>query len=112
MSDAGAEKYVEVTNYFKERMAESKRIASTRGREARIASNAVRMASGVKTWRQKSGVGLMIHEISHAGNKPFMIGFAIMGTAALLTQASFSDEAKAGSTYWQNYHADGKKSGH
>lgn len=73
---AGAEKYEEVTNYFKERMAESKKISATRGREARIKATAVRMASGVKTWRQKSGVSLMLHEVSHVGNRPFMIGFA------------------------------------
>lgn len=73
MSDAA--KYEEVTNYFKERMAESKKIAATRGREARIQANATKMASGVKTWRQMKGLPLMAHEASHVGNRPFMFGF-------------------------------------
>ena len=69
-------KYEEVTNYFKERMAESKKIAAGRGKDARIAAAAAKKASGVQTWRQMSGVRLMAHEISHVGNRPFMIGFA------------------------------------
>jgi hypothetical protein len=69
-------KYEEVNNYFKERMAESKKIAASRGKEARIAAAQAKKASGVQTWRQMSGVRLMAHEISHVGNRPFMIGFA------------------------------------
>ncbi len=75
MTDNAA-KYEEVTNYFKERMAESKKIQATRGKEARIASAAQKAASGHSTWRQMTGVRLMAHEISHVGNRPFMIGFA------------------------------------
>ena len=40
------------------------------------AAAAQKAASGTTTWRQMSGVRLMAHEISHVGNKPFMIGFA------------------------------------
>lgn len=73
MSEA---KYEEVTNYFKERMSQSKAVAAARGKEARIAAAQAKAASGVKTWRQMTGIKLMAHEISHVGNRPFMIGFA------------------------------------
>ena len=72
---SNAAKYEEVTNYFKERMAESKKIAATRGKEARIQAHAAKVASGVKTWRQMSGLTLMAHEATHVGNRPFMFGF-------------------------------------
>ena len=62
MSDA---KYEEVTNYFKERMAESKKINATRGREARLAAQAARLAKSGPTWRQLSGMQLMAHEMGH-----------------------------------------------
>lgn len=29
-----------------------------------------------QTWRQMKGVQLMMHEMNHPGNKPFVIGFA------------------------------------
>jgi hypothetical protein len=70
-----AAKFEEVTNYFKERMAESKKIRATRGKDARIQAHAAKMASGVKTWRQMRGVSLMAHEVTHVGNRPFMVGF-------------------------------------
>jgi hypothetical protein len=69
-------KYEEVTNYFKDRMAESKKIAAGRGKDARIAAAAAKKASGVQSWRQMTGFRLMAHEISHVGNRPFMFGFA------------------------------------
>ncbi len=75
MSDSAA-KYEEITNYFKDRVAHSQKIRATRGKEARIAAAAQKAASGKTTWRQMTGVRLMAHEISHVGNKPFMIGFA------------------------------------
>ncbi len=75
MSDSAA-KYEEINNYFKERMAQTKKIRATRGKDARIAAAAQKAASGATTWRQMTGVRLMAHEISHVGNKPFMIGFA------------------------------------
>ena len=73
MSEA---KYEEVTNYFKERMAQSRAVAASRGKEARIAAAQAKAASGNKTWRQLSGARLMAHEISHVGNRHFMVGFA------------------------------------
>ena len=74
MDDAA--KYEEVTNYFKERMAQSKKIAAARGKEARIAAHAAKAASGATSWRQLKGLSLMAHEASHVGNRPFMFGFA------------------------------------
>ena len=73
MDDAA--KYEEVTNYFKERMAQSKKVAAARGKEARLAAHTAKMASGVKTWRQMKGLSLMAHEATHVGNRPFMFGF-------------------------------------
>jgi hypothetical protein len=73
---ADSAKYEEVTNYFKERMEVSKKIAAARGKDARIAAHQAKLASGKQTWRQMTGVKLMAHEISHVGNKPFMVGFA------------------------------------
>jgi hypothetical protein len=70
-----ASKYEEVNNYFIARMEESRKIWATRGKEARIKAHAERLASGAKTWRQLSGLPLMVHEISHVGNRPFMWGF-------------------------------------
>jgi pyridoxine/pyridoxamine 5'-phosphate oxidase len=70
-----ASKYEEANNYFKARMEESRKIWASRGKEARIKAHAERMSSGVKTWRQMSGLPLMVHEMSHAGNRPFMLGF-------------------------------------
>ena len=29
-----------------------------------------------QTWRQMKGMQLMMHEMNHPGNKPFVIGFA------------------------------------
>ena len=69
-------KYQEINNYFKERMAESKKNRAGRGKDARIAAHAAKAASGVKTWRQMSGLPLLVHEMKHAGNRPFTIGFA------------------------------------
>ena len=74
MSDSA--KYEEVNNYFKERMAESKKIAATRGREARLAAEASRVASNPPTWRSLKGAQLMAHELTHIGNRPFAAGLA------------------------------------
>eukprot|EP00551_Chaetoceros_affinis_P008249 CAMPEP_0203667922 /NCGR_PEP_ID=MMETSP0090-20130426/4652_1 /ASSEMBLY_ACC=CAM_ASM_001088 /TAXON_ID=426623 /ORGANISM="Chaetoceros affinis, Strain CCMP159" /LENGTH=112 /DNA_ID=CAMNT_0050532213 /DNA_START=36 /DNA_END=374 /DNA_ORIENTATION=+ len=107
-----AAKYEEVTNYFKERMAQSKKIAATRGKEARIQAHAAKMASGTKTWRQMKGLPLMAHEMGHIGNRPFMIGFASFTALCLYAQSKFSDEAKAESEYWSTFHGTGKKDAH
>jgi RsiW-degrading membrane proteinase PrsW (M82 family) len=111
MTDNAA-KYVEVTNYFKERMAESKKIQAGRGKEARIAAAAQKAASGHSTWRQMTGVRLMAHEISHVGNRPFMIGFASVAVLGLWAQTKFTDAARADSEYWSTFHGDGKKAAH
>jgi len=88
------------------------KIAAGRGKEARIAAAEAKKASGVQTWRQMTGVRLMAHEISHVGNKPFMIGFAVVAGLGLVAQTKFSDDAKANSEYWSTFHGDGKKAGH
>ena len=64
--------YEEVNSYFRQRMEESRKIWSTRGRDGQIAAAAARKG----TWRQLSGVPLMMHEIKHVGNRPFAWGFA------------------------------------
>jgi hypothetical protein len=74
MADSQA-KYAEINNYFKERMAESKSIRAARGKDARIAAQAAKAASGVKTWRQMKGLPLLVHEMKHVGNRPFTVGF-------------------------------------
>ena len=71
MADA---KYQEINEYFQKRMAESKKIWATRGKDARIATVAAR-ASGPTTWRQMKGMQLMMHEFGHIGNRPFAWGF-------------------------------------
>ena len=67
--------YEEVNTYFRQRMEESRKIWSTRGKDARIAAAEARKA-GPPTWRQLRGVPLMMHEIKHVGNRPFAWGFA------------------------------------
>lgn len=109
MSEA---KYEEVTNYFKERMAQSRAVAAARGKEARIAAAQAKAASGNKTWRQLTGARLMAHEMSHVGNRPFMVGFATVAALGVYAQMKFSDEAKASSEYWSTFHGDGKKHSH
>jgi hypothetical protein len=66
-------KFEEINAYFKQRMVESKKIWSTRGKEARMATVAKRPAD---SWRSMRGVQLMVHEMGHVGNKPFAWGFA------------------------------------
>eukprot|EP01083_Nonionella_stella_P238252 835019_1 len=87
-------------------MAESKRIWATRGKDARLAAIA-KKASGPQTWRQMSGVQLMMHEVGHVGNRPFMIGLGVTGLCALWIQTKFTEEMKASSLYWSTYHGDG-----
>uniref|UniRef100_A0A7S2R2D6 Uncharacterized protein n=1 Tax=Eucampia antarctica TaxID=49252 RepID=A0A7S2R2D6_9STRA len=107
MADA---KYQEVSVYFQSRMAESKKIWATRGSDARAITLAER-AKGPVTWRQMKGVQLMIHEIRHIGNRPFAWGFFTIAVASTFMQLKFTDEARAGSEYWSNFHGAEKKSG-
>eukprot|EP00561_Arcocellulus_cornucervis_P011846 CAMPEP_0185800288 /NCGR_PEP_ID=MMETSP1322-20130828/805_1 /TAXON_ID=265543 /ORGANISM="Minutocellus polymorphus, Strain RCC2270" /LENGTH=105 /DNA_ID=CAMNT_0028495929 /DNA_START=33 /DNA_END=350 /DNA_ORIENTATION=+ len=97
--------YEEVNSYFRQRMEESRKIWSTRGRDGQIAAAAARKG----TWRQLSGVPLMMHEIKHVGNRPFAWGFATVALATVYISASFSDEAKASSNYWSTFHGTGEK---
>ena len=71
------EEIAEINSYFKGRMDESRKIWATRGASARVAAVAAKSA-GPKTWRQMSGMSLMMHEVGHVGNQPFMIGFGVM----------------------------------
>ena len=66
--------YEEVNAYFRQRMEDSRKIWDTRGREARVAAHQARL--GGSSWRQMRGMPLMMNEIGHIGNRPFMVGFA------------------------------------
>jgi hypothetical protein len=101
----------EINTYFANRMAESKKIWATRGKDARIAAAAAK-ASAPPTWRQLKGVPLMLHEIKHAGNRPFMVGFGLVSLGALYLQTKFTDEMKKESLYWSTYHLKESKAGH
>lgn len=101
----------EINAYFQSRMAESKKIWSTRGKDARIAAAAAK-AAAPPTWRQMSGLALMAHEVGHVGNRPFMVGFAVTAVGALWIQTKFTDEMKKGSLYWSTYHGDGGAAHH
>ncbi len=92
----------EIKTYFENRMAESKKIWATRGKDARIAAHA-KKASAPQTWRQMSGLALMAHEVGHIGNRPFMVGFGVSALAALWIQTKFTDEMKKDSLYWSTY---------
>ena len=61
-------------------------------------------ANQPQTWRQMKGMQLMMHEIGAAGNKPFMVGFAVSAVAALWIQTKFTPEMKKESLYWSTYH--------
>ena len=93
----------EIKTYFQNRMAESKKIWATRGPEARAKTLAAK-ANQPQTWRQMKGMQLMMHEIGAAGNKPFMVGFAVSAVAALWIQTKFTPEMKKESLYWSTYH--------
>jgi len=49
------------------------------------------------------GMQLMMHEIGAAGNKPFMVGFAVSAVAALWIQTKFTPEMKKESllSWWK-----------
>jgi hypothetical protein len=98
------EEIVEINSYFKGRMDESRKIWATRGASARAASVAAKAAGSPKTWRQMSGMSLMMHEVGHTGNKPFMIGFGVCVVIALYAQMKFTDDMKANSLYWSTFH--------
>eukprot|EP00579_Thalassiosira_antarctica_P012472 CAMPEP_0201922660 /NCGR_PEP_ID=MMETSP0903-20130614/10632_1 /ASSEMBLY_ACC=CAM_ASM_000552 /TAXON_ID=420261 /ORGANISM="Thalassiosira antarctica, Strain CCMP982" /LENGTH=110 /DNA_ID=CAMNT_0048459837 /DNA_START=90 /DNA_END=422 /DNA_ORIENTATION=- len=100
----------EINTFFQTRMAESKKIWATRGKDARMATMA-RKASMPPTWRQMSGLRLMMYEVGHVGNRPFMVGLGVTMVGALWLQTKFTDEMKADSLYWSTFHGDGAKNG-
>jgi hypothetical protein len=104
------EEVAEINTYFQNRMAESKKIWATRGSSARMAAAAAK-ASNPPTWRQLSGMSLMMHEISHVGNRPFMVGFGLTVVITLWIQTKFTDEMRKDSLYWSKYHGAGAASG-
>ncbi|KAL3796171.1 hypothetical protein ACHAW5_009873 [Stephanodiscus triporus] len=75
------EEIAEINAYFRGRMAESKMIWSTRGKDVRIAAHAAGAASGptAKTWHQMSEM-------------PFVVGFGFCAVLALWAQTKFTDE--------------------
>ena len=78
------------------------------GLQARVAQR----AATHKTWRQMKGMDRVMFELTHPGNKPFMIGFAVTtGTFLYMYFASLGSPAlEAESQYWQRFHA--KKDAH
>ncbi|KAL3937799.1 MAG: hypothetical protein SGBAC_007164 [Bacillariaceae sp.] len=76
---------------------------ATRGTDALAKRQAARAANH-KTWRQMKGFDLMRHEMNHAGNKPFVIGMAVMSGVYLWAFSSQSAETRANSEYWSKYH--------
>mmetsp|Transcript_57494 Transcript_57494/g.122017 ORF Transcript_57494/g.122017 Transcript_57494/m.122017 type:complete len:111 (+) Transcript_57494:105-437(+) len=102
----------EINTYFKAQMAEKQKIWAARGKDARMAA-ITKKASGTPTWRQMSGMRLMMHEIGHVGNRPFMVGLGVTAIGALWIQTKFTDEMRKDSLYWSTYHGDGAaKGGH
>jgi len=102
----------EINGYFKNRMAESKKIWASRGKEAHQAAVQKRAIEG-KSWRQLRGMSLFFHEMKHVGNRPFAWGFFGVALTSIWIQTKFSDDMKAGSEYWQTFHSTGdKKAGH
>lgn len=106
MFNRSAEEVANINKYFQDRMAENKKIWASRGKDARVAATAKRAAES-SSWRQLRGVPLAMHEISHIGNRPFMVGFATVAIGTLYIQTKFTDEMKADSLYWSTFH--GKK---
>ena len=102
------EEVAEINTYFQNRMAESKKIWATRGKDARIAAAAAN-ASRTPTWRQMTGMSLMMHEISHV-----MVGFGLTAVITLWIQTKFTDDMRKDSLYWSKYHGagGGAASGH
>merc|ERR550539_758473 len=91
-------KFIEVNNYFRRRLEESKERRSRRG-------NLQSRTPRTGTWRQLSGINLMIHEVGHVGNRPFMIGIGTVACMTVWAQINFNNEDKKNSTYWTTFHA-------
>lgn len=58
---------------MKSMMAVMKKNQALRGQEG-LKQRLAERAATHKSWRQMKGMQLVMHEINHPGNKPFMIG--------------------------------------
>lgn len=70
---ATLEKQYEALGRMRELMAVMKKNQSLRGEagyQQRMAERATRT-----TWRQMKGMQLVMHELNHPGNRPFVMGF-------------------------------------
>ena len=70
--DRLAGKYADLA-FMKEKMETMKKQQAMRGVDQYKARMAERAATHT-SWRQMKGFQLMMHEINHPGNKPFVIG--------------------------------------
>jgi hypothetical protein len=109
VSEAAA---ADINAYFRSRLDQSRKTWAARGKDARIAALNARAAQSPPTWRQLKGVNLMLHEIGHVGNRPFMIGFGVSAVIALWVQTKFTDEMRENSPYWSQYHLKKAPAGH
>lgn len=99
------DEFHEAVGKQKELLAYLKSQQAGRGEAKLVERTNLRQASH-QTWRQMSGVKLMMHEMNHPGNKPFVIGFmtiGLIGTWAYRKGIN-SEEAKKDSTYWHRFH--------
>eukprot|EP00542_Grammatophora_oceanica_P011605 CAMPEP_0194043810 /NCGR_PEP_ID=MMETSP0009_2-20130614/15383_1 /TAXON_ID=210454 /ORGANISM="Grammatophora oceanica, Strain CCMP 410" /LENGTH=112 /DNA_ID=CAMNT_0038688151 /DNA_START=81 /DNA_END=419 /DNA_ORIENTATION=- len=110
MSAADKAKYEEISAFFKQTMEDRKKLWATRGKDARIEAMKKRLADPTD-WRNKTGMKFMVQEMKYIGNRPFVYGFASVFALSLWVQAGFTDEDRAGSEYYQEYHM-GKKPTH
>mmetsp|Transcript_17080 Transcript_17080/g.19679 ORF Transcript_17080/g.19679 Transcript_17080/m.19679 type:complete len:108 (-) Transcript_17080:224-547(-) len=106
MEDVTTEK-ARIEAWLKNEADQSKKIWEMRGREARIKAIEYRAANH-NTWRQMSGLRLMMHEVAHPGNYPFVMGLAIVTGFAVYTAKNFTDKDRLTSPYWQQFHAEKK----
>lgn len=77
------DKQYEALNRLRSMMETMKKNQELRGGEALQKRMATR-ASTHKTWRQMKGMQLAMHEMNHAGNKPFVIGLGWVQALHLL----------------------------
>eukprot|EP00541_Cyclophora_tenuis_P002177 CAMPEP_0116544242 /NCGR_PEP_ID=MMETSP0397-20121206/2007_1 /TAXON_ID=216820 /ORGANISM="Cyclophora tenuis, Strain ECT3854" /LENGTH=101 /DNA_ID=CAMNT_0004068429 /DNA_START=26 /DNA_END=331 /DNA_ORIENTATION=- len=98
-----SEEAAKFTESLKQQVEESRKKWASRGKEARLAAQQARLAKS--SWRNLSGMNLMVHEIRHVGNRPFAWGFLTVFLGSLYLQSTFTDEDRAASEYYQTYHA-------
>ncbi len=61
-------------------------------RQGHIIATTAAKANQPPTWRQLKGIPLMIHEVKHVGNRPFIVGFGLVSLGALWLQTSLTRE--------------------